>query len=147
MPTAPDNPLRLRLRVAVKLLAAAGLLAAAVVPLGYFGGGAGPAFPDQRRVEVGDLAPGQARRLDWDGRPVIVLRRGGDQGGWFVALASGTAMGCPVVWEPARARFVEPCSGARYDPEGRPIDAPGLAPLRVPPHHFEAEGRLVLGRE
>lgn len=145
MPTAPDNPLRLRLRVAVKLLFAAGLLAAAAVSLGYFGGGAGPRFPDQRRVDVSDLALGQARRLDWDGRPVIVLRRTGD--GWFVALASGTAMGCPVVWEPAPGHFVEPCSGARYDPRGRPIDAPGLAPLRVPPYHFDAAGRLVLGRE
>lgn len=144
-----DSPPLLRLRVAFKLAVAVGVATVAVVVLAYLGGGAGEPPGGTVRFAVDDLAPGQSRRVDWDGRPVIVVRRAGagEPGrGWFVALASGTAMGCPVSWEPAQKTFLEACSGTRYDARGRPIDADGLEPLKIPPHHFDA-GRLVLGRD
>lgn len=145
-----DSPRLLGLRVAFKLVLAVGVVTVAVVVLAYLGGGAGEAPGGTKRVAVGDLAPGQSRRVDWNGRPVIVVR-GANAGeparGWLVVLASGTAMGCPVSWEPAQETFLEACSGTRYDARGRPIDASGLAPLKVPPHYFDAAGRLVLGSD
>jgi len=145
-----DSPRLLRLRVAFKLAIAAGAVTVIVVVLAYLGGGASEPPGGIERFAVSDLAPGHSRRVDWNGRPVIVVRRAGagEPGpGWFVALASGTAMGCPVRWEPAQEAFLEGCSGTRYDAHGRPIDADGLAPLKVPPHHFDAAGRLVLGSD
>lgn len=145
-----DSPRLLRLRVAFKLAVAVGVVTVAVVVLAYLGGGANEPPGGTVRFAVGDLAPGQSRRVDWNGRPVIVVRRAGagEPGrGWFVALASGTAMGCPVSWEPAQETFLEACSGTRYDARGRPLDADGLAPLTIPPHHFDAAGRLVLGSD
>lgn len=150
MPLPGDSLRLLRLRVAFKLAIAIGVVTAAVVVLAYLGGGTSEPLRGTVRFTVGDLAPGQSRRLDWNGRPVVIVRRAGagESGpGWFVALASGTAMGCPVSWEPARETFLETCSGTRYDARGRPIDAAGLAPLTIPPHHFDAAGRLVLGSD
>ena len=138
-----DNPVRLRLRVAVKLLSVVALLAALWVMLGYLGGPAVHSPPSAGRVAVADRAPGGARRLVWEGRPVIVLRRAGDD--WFVAFASARPTGCPVAWRAAASRFVDPCSGDRYDEHGRPLGASGLVPLRQPPYHFDSAGRLVLG--
>lgn len=142
-----DSPRLLRLRVAFKLALALAVVSVVGVILGYLGGGRPDTPVASARFSVDDIAPGTARRIDWDGRPVIVLRRENPPGGWFVAIANGTAMGCPVVWEPAQHTFLEGCSGTRYDARGRPLDAPELAPLRTPPHSFDAAGRLVLGRE
>ncbi|MDZ7828736.1 MAG: hypothetical protein U5K33_04360 [Halofilum sp. (in: g-proteobacteria)] len=145
-----DSPRLLRLRVAFKLATAVGVVTVAAVVLAYLGGGASKPPGTSARFTVSELAPGQSRRIDWNGRPVIVVRPAGagEPGqGWFVAFASGTAMGCPVSWEPAQETFLETCSGTRYDARGRPIDADRLAPLKTPPHHFDAAGRLVIGRD
>lgn len=146
MESPHDNPVRLRLRVAVKLLTAVAVLAAAGMALDYLGGGPPASAPAVTRFAVADVAPGEVRRLLWNGRPVIVLRRRAERG-WLVVFASARATGCPLAWQAAAGRFVDPCSGTRYDDHGRPLDAPGPAPLRQPPHHFDTVGRLVLGRE
>jgi len=144
MPAPADNARLLRLRVAFKLILAIGAVAMLAVILDYLGGGARPTGTVER-FAVADVDAGEARRLDWEGRPVIVVRR--EAGGWFVAIASGTAAGCPLSWEPAQRTFLEACSGTRYDSDGRPLDAPDLAPLTIPPHHFDDAGRLVLGQD
>jgi len=139
-----DSPRLMRLRVAFKLSLAIGAVTMLAVVLDYLGGGTRP--PETlERFALGDVEPGEARRLDWNGRPVIVVRR--ERDGWFVAIASGTAAGCPLSWEPAQRTFLEACSGTRYDSDGRPLDAPDLAPLTIPPHHFDDAGRLVLGQD
>lgn len=160
MVSAPDNELRLRLRVALKVMVALALAGAAVVGWRFLTGGATDGPSATARYAVGDLGPGQARTVDWDGRPVIVLRRhaatvtalhregaAGPRPEWFVALASGTARGCPVLWEAARHRFRESCGDARYDAAGRPLGASAPEPLRVPPHHWQDGQTLVIGRD
>lgn len=142
-----DSLSRLRLRAAFKLVLGVAVIAVLMVLVAYMGGGADRQPERLARIPVDDLAPGQARRHDWNGRPVMVLHRDSPVGGWFVVIASGTAMGCPVVWEPAQGYFLEACSGTRYDAAGKPLDAPEISPLRVPPHHFDSAGRLVLGRD
>jgi ubiquinol-cytochrome c reductase iron-sulfur subunit len=149
-----DNERRLRLRVTLKLMAAAGVVAAAMVLVGYLAGSpdATPA-PPVRRVAVDGLAPGQARTVLWDGRPVIVLHRGAgmhaDAGGadpaWFVALAADPGTGCPVQWRPGPGEFHSPCGPARFDAAGRPLDGSASRPLETPPHRLTADGVLVLG--
>lgn len=160
MVSGRDNALRLRLRVALKLMVALALAGAAVIGWRYLGGGGPDGARAGARYTLADLGPGQARTLDWDGRPVIVLHRGaatvaalrrdaaaGARPAWFVALARGTARGCPVVWERARRRFRETCGDARYDAAGRPLGASAPGPLRVPPHHWPDARTLVLGRD
>lgn len=161
MASAPDNALRLRLRVALKVMAALALAGVAVIGWRFLGGGVADGSRASARVVLADLEPGQARTVGWDGRPVIVLHRraqtvaalrrqgagAGPRPQWFVALASSTARGCPVVWEPARRRFRESCGDARYDAAGRPLGAGRLAPLRVPPHHWAGERTLVIGAD
>lgn len=158
MASAPDNVLRLRLRVALKVMVALALAGAAVIGWRFLGGGVADGSRGQVRVVLADLEPGQARTFGWDGRPVIVLHRraetvaalagaAGPRAEWFVALASGTARGCPVVWEPVQRRFRESCGDARYDAAGRPLGADRLEPLRVPPHHWPDERTLVIGAD
>lgn len=133
--------------MAFKLALAVGVVISGAVVFGYLAGGKTAIPVSVERYRVDDLAPGHARRVEWNGRPVIVLRRADPAADWFVAIASGTAMGCPVSWEPAQRTFLESCSGTRYDADGRPIDTHGLAPLKIPPHHFDTAGRLVLGSD
>lgn len=142
-----DSPRLLRLRVAFKLSIAIVVVTAMGVVLGFLGGGNTGPPTGTARYSVSDVEPGEARRIVWNGRPVIVLRHDSPDGDWFVAIASGTAMGCPVSWESTQQTFLEACSGTRYDADGRPLDAAGLAPLEIPPHHFDTAGRLVLGRD
>ena len=140
-----ETRLRLFLRLATKLFAAVAVVAVAAVALGYLRGGDGPAVTAVQRVVLADVAPGEAQRFVWQGRPIVALRR--SRADWFVAFAGGSGTGCPVSWERAAGHFVDPCNGVRYDDRGTPIEAAGLRPLRQPLHHFDAAGRLVLGRD
>lgn len=158
MPTIPDDERRLRLRVALKLMALVAAVAAAGVTLAYLAGG-----PDRRapaapvRIALGDLAPGQARTVLWDGRPVIIVHRraatrghlAGDAAAdavarWLVAFAADPARGCPVRWLPGSGELRSTCGDARFDAAGRPL-GDAAAPLAVPPHRITADGVLVLG--
>jgi Rieske Fe-S protein len=150
MPADPE--LRLRLRVAIKLLLVLACGACAVVALGFVFGGA-PEHPGPtRRIALDGIAPGEVRTVGYDSRPVIILHR--DRAmrealtvdtAWLVAYARGTGHGCPVVWQAERRQFRESCSDLRYDAAGRALQH-DHAPLEQPPHRIEGE-TLILGRE
>lgn len=75
-PTEAVNPRLLRLRVAAKLMLLLALLGVAYVFIAAFLSGAEdaeskPAF----RVDIADLAAGQTRQQEWEGRPVLIHRR------------------------------------------------------------------------
>lgn len=119
-----DTPLRLRLRVAAKLMILAGLLVSVLVLLSTFSTQQAT-VPElsSLTVEVGDMKPGTARTINREGRPVIIVRRdiaGTDMlpvadnrrtseedvpdgvvtplAEWFVAQALGTDFSCVVQW-------------------------------------------------
>ena len=147
MPTVPDNEVRLRLRVALKLMTWLAVAAAVAVTLAYFGGGAGPpGLPEPRRVDLSGLETGRARTILWGDRPVVVLRLGEPGSGerWLVAFASDPATGCPVRWAGAQREFRSSCGDARYDDRGQPLAGSGKA-LAVPPHRFAGDAILILG--
>ena len=132
-------------------------VAALVVAWGFLAGG-NDASVTRSRYALAGIAVGATRTVGYRGRAVIVLHRpralaqrlaaqgrAGPSPAWFVAFATGTSRGCPVIWEPARESFRETCGDARYDAAGRPLGGDGIAPLRVPPYRIEGD-TLVLGR-
>lgn len=158
MTDLPESPLRLRLRVTLKLMIALAGIVVVTVTLRYAGGGGNEATPERSRVDVSAMEPDTVRLLGWNGRPVIVLRRGREtmeglgtrleddpSPGWFVAFANGTARGCSVVWEAEFPRFRESCSEAAWDAAGEPLGGTDAPPLKAPPHRFSGEGQLLLG--
>jgi len=160
MPSAPDEDLRLRFRVALKAMMALGCAAVALVGWGFLSSGPSGAGQDVVRIDLSDLAPGRVRTVGWRGRAVVVLHRrdetvdaleqassAGRNPRWFVAFANGTARGCPLVWEAAERQFRETCAAARYDAAGRPVGTGELEPLRIPPHYWTGGDILVIGRD
>ncbi len=151
-----DPELRLRLRVAIKLLLALGGGAFVVVALGFLFGGAPEHSGQTRRIALAGIAPGEMRTVGYDDRPVIILHRGrasrdalaidtDPNPAWLVVYARGTGQGCPVVWQAERHQFRESCSDLHYDAAGRPLTG-GHAPLEQPPHRID-DNTLILGRE
>ncbi len=75
-PTPEAHERRLKLRVAIKVLM---YVAVAAVLYVFFaairtGSGKVPEVPS-KKVDVGDMEPGQTRFLTWEGRPVVIYRR------------------------------------------------------------------------
>ncbi|MEF8833230.1 MAG: hypothetical protein V5A42_00070 [Halofilum sp. (in: g-proteobacteria)] len=160
MTDLPDSPLRLRLRVTLKLMMALAGLVVVAITLRYAGGGGNEKTPERSRIDVSAMAPDTVRTVGWRGRPVIVLRRGrgtmdrlgarvedDPSPGWFVAFANGTARGCTVVWEPGPRRFRESCGRAAWDAAGEPLAGTEAPPLNVPLHRMGRKGQLLLGTD
>jgi len=153
MTSVPDSPRRLRLRVAVKLMAWLALGFAVVVGLTYIAGGAergGRAQPSAKRVDVAGLALGQSRTVLWQGRRVIAVRTGsgGDERAeptWTVVFARDPIRGCPVAWQPREGVFASSCASARYGADGRRLPAGEGERLERPPYRITDAGVLVLG--
>lgn len=78
-PVSPeDAKRRLKLRVAIKLMLYIGALGIAYVFFSVFTSGEREVRTvPSLRVSIGELADGQAMRLIWEGRPVLVYRRAG----------------------------------------------------------------------
>jgi Rieske Fe-S protein len=150
MTSVPDSPLRLRLRVAFKLMAWLAFGVAGAVALAYVTGG--PSAPGRepspapKRIDVSALEPGQARALMWRDRRVIVLRRRANDGqSWSVVFARDPTHACPVAWRARAEAFICSCAQARYAPDGERVPAGEGAPLASPSYRVTPEGKVVLG--
>ncbi len=160
MQPIPETPARFRLRVLLKLttLLAAGVVLSVVVQ--YVGSdnerGGGGAVVTQ--VEVDGLAPDHARRAEFDGTGVWILRRSeatrsalaagaaSADAEWLVVHDRGPRNGCPLVWRRDASDFRETCSGARYDAAGAPTgETPGPPLQRVPYQVDDGARALILG--
>jgi ubiquinol-cytochrome c reductase iron-sulfur subunit len=71
---------------------------------------------------------------------------------WFVAIAHGTDLSCPVRFVPPEEAgdwhggFIDVCRGSRYDLAGRVLNGqPAKRNLAVPPYRIEPPQRLWLG--
>jgi Rieske Fe-S protein len=57
-----------------------------------------------------------------------------DSEGYFVALAYGTDLGCPV--QLAENQFKESCSNAKYDLLGQSLNQSAYSNLKIPNYHW-----------
>ncbi len=184
-----ENRRRLVLRVAVKTMGALALLATALMLLKSLPGSEPSARGGVAIISVADLAAGEVRLLQWQGKSVLILRRSDTmvaqlaaeegrlldphsvrstqpvaarnrarslQPHYFVALAYGTDMGCPLEWLPEdraprgfrgwNGGFRETCGGSLYDPAGRVYRGQGAKRnLIVPPHRYISADQIEIG--
>ncbi|HEU0200534.1 MAG TPA: Rieske 2Fe-2S domain-containing protein, partial [Burkholderiaceae bacterium] len=81
--------------------------------------------------DVGDIAPGQGRIVELQGKKLAVYR---DQNAVLHALSAVcTHLKCVVHWNCAEHTWDCPCHGSRFDIDGQVIEGPALAPLRPYP--------------
>jgi ubiquinol-cytochrome c reductase iron-sulfur subunit len=142
-------------------------------------------------VDIGDIAPGQKKIVEWRGKPVWIVRRTPDmlkmvkadeervadptskrseqpayaknefrslKPEYLVVEGICTHLGCSPVDRLApepqpfesnwRGGFYCPCHGSLFDLAGRVYkNKPAPDNLKVPPHKFVGETRLVIGED
>ncbi|NBD08037.1 FAD-dependent oxidoreductase [Corallococcus silvisoli] len=81
--------------------------------------------PDGRHLK--DLAPGEGRILEVDGRKVAVYRD--DEGTAHAVSPVCTHLGCHVHWNNAERSWDCPCHGGRFSPTGRVLNGPAVSDL------------------
>ncbi len=120
----------------------------------------------ETEVDISNIPPGGMHTVAWQGKPVFILHRtpeeikaaGASEGGpdpepdskrvqhpeWLVVIGVCTHMGCvPNKEEPG---WVCHCHGSQYDDSGRVTRGPAPKNLEVPPYHFVAENKIVIGK-
>lgn len=118
-------------------------------------------------VDLGDIAPGQTKTVDWQGKPVFVLHRTPEQIAnvrnsqdtkdpqsdekrvqkpeWLVVIGLCTHLGC-VPSRKDKGWFC-PCHGSVYDNSGRILKGPAPKNLILPPYEFLADNRILIGKK
>lgn len=119
-------------------------------------------------VELGDIAVGETKTIDWQGKPVFILHRTPEQIAssrnqqssqtkdpekdelrvqkpqWLVVVGLCTHLGCvPLRKEKG---WVCPCHGSVYDNSGRILSGPAPKNLILPPYEFLADNKLLIGK-
>ncbi len=83
------------------------------------------AKPDGRHLA--DVAPGEAKILEVDGRKVAVYRE--EDGTSHAVSPVCTHLGCHVHWNTAERTWDCPCHGGRFSPTGRVLNGPAVKDL------------------
>ena len=76
---------------------------------------------------VAGFAPGTARLLQGEGRPILLLAVAPDRFRAFSAIC--THLGCIVKWDPASGTIQCPCHAATFGTDGRVLSGPPPRPL------------------
>ncbi len=71
---------------------------------------------------------------------VVLLR---DEEGFWAVTAICTHLGCQPTFVPQEHRFVCPCHGSRFDPEGRVLSGPATKNLSLATIRLDSQGFLV----
>ena len=104
------------------------------VPAAFYLWPARAAGPSQTVLKVGplnSLAVGEAKMLQADGRPLVVLRAAADRVVAFSAICPH--LGCVVAWDAGRKVFACPCHAGVFSPEGKVMAGPPPKPLQEYP--------------
>ena len=75
------------------------------------------------------------------GDPTYLLVEGGEAIGNYGINAICTHLGCVVQWNSGENKFICPCHGSQYDPEGAVVRGPAPLPLALA--HVAVQGELV----
>jgi ubiquinol-cytochrome c reductase iron-sulfur subunit len=111
------------------------------------------------------MNPGDMRTVAWQGKPVFVLRRTPEEikameasdgvldpepdqkrvkkPEWLVVVGVCTHMGC--VPNKEGPGWTCHCHGSQYDDSGRVVRGPAPKNLEVPPYHFVAADKIIIG--
>lgn len=92
-------------------------------------------------AELKEIAPGKAKPVMLNGKPVLVINTGEH----LIALAAACPhLGCVVKWDEPSAKILCPCHGALFDVRGNVLSGPSPAPLGSIPLTQAADG-IYLG--
>jgi ubiquinol-cytochrome c reductase iron-sulfur subunit len=116
-------------------------------------------------VDISGVNPGDMRTVAWQGKPVFILHRTDEQiklaeassgvidpmadqkrvkePGWLIVVGVCTHMGCVPNLE--GEGWTCHCHGSQYDYSGRVVRGPAPRNLEVPPYHFVAGNKLIIG--
>lgn len=117
-------------------------------------------------VDLSAIEPGQAKTIEWQGKPVFILHRTPTQidtmrdnpppgkqpqpdaerikkPEWLVVVGLCTHLGCV----PGRGDdgWFCPCHGSVYDNSGRILHGPAPRNLDLPPYEFISNSRIIIG--
>lgn len=108
--SAADQARRLRLRVMAKGLISIAAAAIVFVAIAFFfsGNDERPRIPTQS-VDIDDLQAGEAKRVLWQGRPVIILRRTSEM---VAALQAQEGAAARALRDPSSRRSEQPVTMA-----------------------------------
>lgn len=117
-------------------------------------------------VDLSGIPEGGMHTVAWQGKPIFVLHRTEEQikamnvsnGGldpepdkqrvkqpeWLVVIGVCTHMGC--VPNKEGPGWTCHCHGSQYDDSGRILRGPAPKNLEVPPYHFVAANKIVIGQ-
>lgn len=120
----------------------------------------------ETEVDLADITPGGVRTVAWQGKPVFIVRRTPEEiqaaqasdgvidpqpdakrvqnPEWLVVVGVCTHMGC--VPNKEGPGWTCHCHGSQYDDSGRVIRGPAPKNLDVPPYHFTADNKLIIGK-
>lgn len=118
-------------------------------------------------VDLGDIAVGEAKTVEWQGKPVFILHRTPEQIAevrkstetkdpvpdeqrvqkpeWLVVVGLCTHLGC-VPSRKDKGWFC-PCHGSVYDNSGRILSGPAPKNLVLPEYEFLTENRILIGKK
>jgi len=119
----------------------------------------------ESQVELDGIVPGEMQTVEWQGKPVFILRRTEEQiakmsdsngsskdpepdeqrvqqSEWLVVIGLCTHLGC-VPNRTADGWFC-PCHGSVYDNSGRILKGPAPRNLDLPPYEFIAENKILI---
>ncbi len=119
-------------------------------------------------VELGDIAVGETKTIDWQGKPVFILHRTPEQitgsrsqqslqtkdpekdelrvqkPQWLVVVGLCTHLGCVPLRK--KTGWLCPCHGSVYDNSGRILSGPAPKNLILPPYEFLSDNKLLIGK-
>lgn len=88
-------------------------------------------FPATKMPDLDDLAPGQGRVVQHEGRSIALHR---DEAGTLHAVDPACShIKCTVAWNGAERSWDCPCHGSRFGVDGQVLNAPSRKPLQVVP--------------
>lgn len=116
-------------------------------------------------VELDNIAPGESKTVEWQGKPVFVLHRTPEQiesmqaskgakdpeadadrlikPEWLVVIGICTHLGC--VPNRSKEGWLCPCHGSIYDNSGRILTGPAPRNLDLPPYDFVTDKKIIIG--
>ncbi|NNM70562.1 MAG: ubiquinol-cytochrome c reductase iron-sulfur subunit [Gallionella sp.] len=117
-------------------------------------------------VDLSGITPGGVRTVAWQGKPVFIVHRTPEEiqastatngvidpepdsqrvqkPEWLVVVGVCTHMGC--VPNKEGPGWTCHCHGSQYDDSGRVTRGPAPKNLEVPPYHFVADNKIIIGK-